>query len=112
MDEDPHYNVTEKVNLQDGSVLMLLFVLSLSALSYLLTNLSDHRNRSKSNSHLFVVDDLKLYEPNINHMKMKLLNTISQFSRDIGMNFGEPKYPFLTIKLAKILPFSEKLKNE
>ena len=41
-------------------------------------------------THLFFVNDLKLFAPKINSMKL-LLDLITQFSKDIGMTYGESK---------------------
>lgn len=57
---------------QSDSLLMLLFTLSLNPLSYQLTKHSSHRNKCRSTSHIFFGNNLKLYEPNINHIKYNL----------------------------------------
>ena len=41
-------------------------------------------------THLFFVNDLKLFAPKINSMK-SLLDLITQFSKYIGMKYGESK---------------------
>ena len=47
-------------------------------------------SREINMTHLFFVNDLKLFAPKINSMKL-LLDLITQFSKDIGMTYGESK---------------------
>ena len=77
---------------QGDSLSVLLFILSVNPLSYLLNKLHGYRigkngNRNQNISHLFFIDDLKLFATNMNQMKL-LLDQVTQFSNDIGMKFG------------------------
>ena len=74
---------------------LLLFILSVNPLSFLLKNLAGYRigepgKRSMSISHLFFVDDLKTYASHKKGAKLHL-DFISQFRRDISMQFGSNK---------------------
>ena len=69
------------------------YCFSVNPLSYLLNKLQGYRigengNRNQDISHLFFVDDLKLFATNMNQMKL-LLDLVTQFSNDIGMKFGQ-----------------------
>ena len=54
-------------------------------------------NRTCNITHLFFVDDLKLYSANMNNMKF-LLDQITTFSNDIGMKFDESKCAYMVIE--------------
>ena len=51
-------------------------------------------------AHLFFVDDLKLYSSSIEKGKLQLA-IVTEFSRDIGMTFGEDKCGYLYIEHGK-----------
>ena len=53
-------------------------------------------DRQKTITHNFFVDDLKLYGGTINVTK-KQLDLLTQFSKDICMDFGNDKCPYLKI---------------
>ena len=76
---------------------VILFILSLKPLSYLLEkedcyNMGSSEERDKLLvkvlTHLFFIDDLKLYAPTLNRIKY-LSDIVTTFSKDIGMAFGE-----------------------
>ena len=48
-------------------------------------------------THLFFVNNLKLFAPNMNSMKL-LLDFVTAFSKDIGMIRGESKCAYLQIE--------------
>ena len=84
-----------------GDILSLtLSVISDNPLSHLLEKQEGQKagkvNRTKNISYLIFVDDLKLYAPNIQKMK-EILDTVTQSSNDIRMNFGKAKcaYQFI-----------------
>ena len=64
--------------------------------------------RIKNVSHLFFVDDLKLYAINIEKMK-QMLETVTQFSNEVGMNFGEAKCAYQSIERGRRKPENESL---
>ena len=83
---------------------VLLFILSMNPLSFMLKRLKGYsigkRNSREINiTHLFFVNDLKLFVANMN--TMKLLDLVTQFSEDIGMKFGESKCDYLEIERRK-----------
>ena len=91
---------------QGDSLSVLLFVLCVNPLSYILNKLPGYRigkngNRSQNISHLFLIDDLKLFATNMNQMKL-LLDQVTQFSNDIGMKFGQSKCPYMVVEKGKI----------
>ena len=53
-------------------------------------------------THLFFVDDLKLFASNMKDIK-KMLTLVTEFSNDIGMKFGEAKCSFTTIKRGRAM---------
>ena len=53
--------------------------------------------RNKNLTHLFFVDDLKLFASTLNQAKY-LLDVITTVSGDIGMTFGEDKCGFIYIE--------------
>ena len=61
---------------------------------------NDHRDQNTAN--LFFVDDLKLYTTNMNQMR-QLLDRVTQFSRDIGMKFGDSKCAYMVIKRGEVI---------
>ena len=99
---------------QGDGLPVLLFILSMNPLSFML-NRSNCYSIGKGNSreitvtHLFFVDDLKLFAPNINAMKL-LIDLVTQFSKDIGMKLGESKCTYLHIERVRIEVNSENIK--
>ena len=82
---------------------LILFVLSVNPLSFLLKKHNGYkiRNTKQHNvSHLFFVDDPKLYARNIKKM-VKTLATVTMFSQYIGMTFGLSKCAYQSIKREK-----------
>ena len=59
-------------------------------------------------THLFFVDDLKLYATTANQIKV-LLDLVTQFSNDIGMVFGESKCAYEIIERGKLKSSEETL---
>ena len=70
--------------------------------------MGSNQNRTTSATHDFFVDDLKLYNKNINDTK-KLLKLVTTFSNDINMKFVEEKCAYLVIERGKIVNHTEKL---
>ena len=64
--------------------------------------------RKDNITHLFFVDDLKLYATNINVLKLQL-DLVTKFSKDIGMTFGESKCAYEIIERGKLKRCSENL---
>ena len=92
---------------QGDGLSLLLFVLALNPLSFLLQKqqgykMGDPESRNLNISHLFFVDDLKLYGTNILQIQAQL-DLITQFSQDIGMKFGEGKCAYAVIKRGKLV---------
>ena len=85
----------------------LIFILCLLPLTWLLnrTNrgyqMKTSNNQRKNISHLFFMDDLKLFCSNDNQL-CSLLDTVSMFSKDISMKFGLDKCNKLSMKKGKI----------
>jgi hypothetical protein len=78
---------------QGDSLSPLLFVMALFPLSHLLSSSNKGFKLNKTDqsiSHLWFVDDLKLYAKNENEMK-SMLKIVETFSKDIGMSFGIDK---------------------
>ena len=59
-------------------------------------------------SHLFFVDDLKLYATTMSDMKA-MLNLVTTFSNDIGMKFGESKCCYVVVKRGKAMKNTDAL---
>ena len=94
-----------------GSLSVLLFIVSVNPLSYLLNKLQGYHidengNRNQNISHLFFVDNLKLFATNMNQMKL-LLGQVTQFSNDIGMQFGQSKCSYIVVERGKITAATE-----
>ena len=90
---------------QGDSLSVLLFVLTMNPLSHLLQRMKGYRlgppgHRDTNLSHLFFIDDLKLFAPNMETMK-ELLKTVTTFSSDIGMQFGLRKCSYVDVKLGE-----------
>ena len=79
-------------------------MLSVNPLSFLLKRYEGYKigkdKRDKNVSHLFFVDHLKLYALSLELM-MKILESVTTFSKDVGMNFGESKCAFQIIERRK-----------
>jgi Reverse transcriptase (RNA-dependent DNA polymerase) len=94
---------------QGDSLSALWFCLSINPLSNILNKASQtHGFKIKDDSrtchivsHLFYMDDLKLYAANLSHLT-SLLNTTLEFSQDICMEFGVDKCKSLHITRGKI----------
>ena len=93
-----------KGTLQGDLMSQILFVLAANPLSFLLSREDGYKIgkkvRNKILSHLFFVDDLKLYASTIMQMK-KLLDIVTHFTRDVGMSFGESKCAYQMIERGK-----------
>ena len=98
--------------LQGDTLSLILFVLSVNPLSHLLQRHEGYKAgkiiRIKNISHLFFVDDLKLYAISIEKMK-QMLETVTQFSNEVGMNFGEAKCAYQSIERGRRKPENESL---
>ena len=101
-----------KGTLQGDTLGLILFVLSVNPLSHLLQQHEGYKAgkiiRIKNISHLFFVDDLKLYAISIEKMK-QMLETVTQFSNEVGMNFGEAKCAYQSIERGRRKPENESL---
>ena len=90
--------------LQGDTLSLILFVLAVNPLSFLLNKYEGYSigktKRTKNISHLFFVDDLKLYVLNLNRM-IEMLKMVVQFSEDVGMNFGVNKCAYQCIERGK-----------
>ena len=90
---------------QGDSLSVLLFIISLNPMSFLLNKLKGYAfgkngNRNEDITHLFFIDDLKLFATNMSSAKT-LLDLVTTFSQDIGMKFGESKCAYLMIERGK-----------
>ena len=99
--------------LQGDSLSVLLFILALNPLSHLLRAQEGYaigppNSRDLNITHLFYVDDLKLYAPNMDKMKL-LLDIVTTFSQDIKMSFGEAKCSYMIVKRGRTVKTEEKL---
>ena len=89
--------------LQGDILSLILFVLSVNPLPFLLKNHEGYKikNIKKNNiTNLFFIDDLKLYAQNIEKM-IKILETVTTFSHDVGMSFGVSKCAYQCIERIK-----------
>ena len=98
-------------HLSSDNLSVILFIFCINPLSFLLNKLSGYRmgsngNRTCNITHLFFVDDLKLYSTNMNSMKL-LLNQVTTFSDDIGMKFGESKCAYIVIEKGTLIEKKE-----
>ena len=98
---------------QGDSLSVLLFILALNPLSYLLQKMKGYTvgepgHRNCNISHLFFVDDLKLYASTMSNM-IDMLNLVTTFSTDIGMKFGESKCCYVVVKRGKALEKTDAL---
>ena len=107
---------SDVINFSNGifkgdSISVLLFILSLNTLSYILGKLKGYnyeKDRRKTITHNFFVDDFKLYGITINVTK-KQLDLVTQFSKDICMDFGTDKCEYLKIEKGTIVRDEEPL---
>ena len=90
--------------IQGDTLSLILFVPSVNLLPFLLKGYEGYKigkgKRDRNVSHLFVVYDLKLYALSLELM-MKILEFVTTFSKDVGMNFGESKCAFQIIERGK-----------
>lgn len=86
---------------QGDSLSPLLFILAMLPLSYLLSRENSlgfrFGNFGEVINHLFFMDDLKLYAKSECNLK-KLVDIVTVFSKDIGMEFGIDKCACLKIE--------------
>ena len=98
--------------LQGDTLSLVLFVLSVNPLSHLLQQHEGYKAgkviKIKNISHLFFVDVLKLYAINI-EKKKQMLETVTQFSNEVGMNFGEAKCNYQSIERGRRKPGNESI---
>ena len=90
---------------QGDSLSVLLFILSLNPMSFLLNKLKGYAfgkngSRNEDITHLFFVDDLKIFDTNMSSGKT-LLDLVTTFPQDIGMKSGESKCAYLMIESEK-----------
>ena len=96
---------------QGDCISVLLFILSLKPLSYMLGKRKGYNygnDRRKAITHNFFVDDLKFYDSTINVTK-KQLDLVTQFSKDICMDFRTVKCAYLKIVKGTIVSDAEPL---
>ena len=98
---------------QGDSLSVLLFILAVNPLSFLLNKLKGYKMGSSSNrntniTHLFFVDDLKLYASNLREAT-KLPDLVTAFSNDVRMKFGESKCAYLKIEKGLIKQSAQNL---
>ena len=91
--------------LQGDCLSLVLFILSINPLSFLLKNLPGYKigepgKRGISISHLFFVDDFKTYASDKKCAKLQL-DLMSQYTKDISMQFGRDKCIYLNIGKGK-----------
>ena len=104
--------IYKKGALQGDYLSVILFILSLNPGSYLLNQTQDYKvgstERSKNLTHLFFVNDLKLYASSLERSKYQL-DVITTFSKDIGMTFGEDKCGYIYIERGSITSQGESI---
>ena len=98
---------------QGDTLSVILFILSVNPLSFILKQCKGYyvgssANRSVNLTHLFFVDDLKLYTTTMDNLKA-MLDIITQFSNDIGMTFGESKCAYQIIERGKLQSSTENI---
>ena len=89
---------------QGDGLSVIWFILSVNPLSHLLKRLKGYAAGNERNiniTHIFFVDDLKLYAGTTNNLK-KLLDFVTTFSKDIDMKFGVDKCAYIKISLGSI----------
>ena len=95
-----------------GDILsVLLFILGVNPLSYLLNKLRGYRigkneDTNQNISHLFFVDNLKLFATNMNQIKL-LLDQGTQFSNDVDMKFRQSKCSYMVAERGKVTTATE-----
>ena len=99
--------------LQGDCLSLMLFILSVNALSFMLSllpcNNIGKRNSSRVNiSHLFFVDDLKTFVKNKNEATLHL-DLITRFTNDISMKFGLDRCAYIYIERGKRKSLGTKL---
>ena len=87
--------------LQGGCLSLILFILSVIPLSFLLSllagyNITKTDNNKQKLTHLFFVDDLKIYRGNRKEETWQLY-LITQFTKDIDMELGLEKCAYIYI---------------
>ena len=102
--------------IQGDMLSLILFILSVNQLSFILhkeegyklgkkKEQGEHKQETEKTrtnlSHLFFVDDIKLYGRTLEMMRT-LLEIVTQFSHDVRMKFGEDKCAYQCIKRRKI----------
>ena len=98
---------------QGDSLSCNLFILCMNPLSHLLNKLKGYnigkpQSKGTNITHLFFVDDLKLYAANMNSMKL-LLDLVTKFSNDIGMSFGLSKCAYSKVERGRLSKCDENL---
>ena len=92
---------------------LILFVLAVNPLSHLLSKEEGFKltieDQIRIITHLFFVDNLKLYASTLAKMN-KLLDIVTQFTNDVGMTFGESKCTCQAIERGKRKEHNEPLK--
>ena len=93
--------IYNKGALQGDYLSVILFILSLNPLSFLLSKTEGFKMGlgtvlEKIITHVFFVDDSKLFVSSLDQSKLQL-DIVTQFSKDIGMEFGEDKCGYIYI---------------
>ena len=100
--------------LQGNTLSLILSILSVNPLSHLLQWHEGYKAgkiiRIKNISHLFFVNDLKLYAINIEKMK-QMLETMTQFSNEDGMILEKPNVPGNLIKRETQITYGYQFNN-
>ena len=91
--------------LQGDCLALILFILCLNPLSFLLNRLPGYKpgppgKRNCSISHLFFVDDLKTFAPDVMVAKAQL-DLVTTFTKDISMELGNDKCAYINIERGK-----------
>ena len=98
--------------LQGDCLALILFILCLNPLSFLLNKLPGYKpgppgRRNCTISHLFFVDDLKTFAPDIMVAKAQL-DLVTTFTNDINMELGSDKCAYINIERGKKVTLGEK----
>ena len=90
--------------IQGDTLSLILFILSVNPLSFLLSKEEGIEltleEQARIITHLFFVDDLKLYAKNKEKLKA-LLDIVTRYTEDVGMKFGESKCTYNIIVRGK-----------
>ena len=91
--------------LQGDCLALVIFILCANPLSFLLRRGPGYKagppkERNTKITHLFFVDDLKTYAQDLQDAKFQL-DTVTTFTRDIGMEFGVDKCAYIYIERGK-----------